>query len=100
MKLIYNVLLINIIYIVKQTLQLDIFYHPSFIQTMESAQVKIMNTADKTYKTKCYVVTENDKTLDPIKEYNANIIFGKDDIHIVKDKQTIKNMTYYEYIVN
>lgn len=99
MKLIYNVLLITFINIVKETFQLDIFYHPSFIQTMENAQVNIMNTADKTYKTKCYVVTENDKPLDPVKQYNANIIFGKDDIHIVKEKQTIKNMTYYEYIV-
>jgi hypothetical protein len=81
------------------TFQIDIFYNPIFLQTVESLKHDTMETGEKIYKTKSFVITEDDKPDEKIKEYDSNLVFAGDSIHIVQNKQSIKNITYFEYII-
>jgi hypothetical protein len=56
-------------------------------------------TGEDVYNTKCYVITEEDKPDDKVKEYKSNLVFAKDNIHVIENKINVKNITYFEYII-
>jgi hypothetical protein len=98
MKYYLDALLISIICLFEISTQIDIFYHPSFLQTVESSKINNLETGEKIFQTKCFVITEDDKPDEKVKEYNSNLVFASDSIHIIQNKQNIKNITYFEYI--
>jgi hypothetical protein len=90
MKLILYVSLLIIL-----TTQIDIFFNPSFLQTLES-KINKLDTAERVYDVHSYIVTEDDKPVEEIKSYRSNIVFASDAIHVIENKNNVKNITYHE----
>jgi hypothetical protein len=88
--------LITILFLLKLSKEIDIFYHPSFLQALERNRIDTLPTGENVYPTRCYVVTDEDKPDEKLKEYKSNIAFATDNIHVIENKKNVKNITYSE----
>ena len=90
MKFFYCVSLLILI-----STQIDIFYNPSFLQTFEN-KINVLDTNERAFNVRSYIITEEDKPDDEIKSYTSNIVFAGDAIHVIENKKNVKNITYFE----
>ncbi len=66
------------------------------IDFLELESNLLLHMTANPFKIKTYIISEADKASDNIKEKSSEVVFGKEDLQVVKKGMVTKNITYYE----